>query len=641
MANAKLADILYLIDGHAQMFRAFYAIRNDMTSPVTGEPTNASFAFTGMLIKLFDQFHPQYVAMAIDTPGKTFRDEIYSQYKANREAPPESFEKQIPRMLEITKLFGIPVIGKQGAEADDLIATITRKILDDSQYQNIRIRLVSKDKDLQQLLNDRVSMFDIHTDTTIDTNWLAINKGIRPEQVIDMLTLIGDTVDNIPGVMGIGPKTAAKLIQEYGSLDNLLKNIDRLKGKRRENIEAAMQFFDTARKLVTLNHEIDIMFDLEDARVGNINADTIIRTFKELGFNRHLNDFNRLTQQASDANISQRAGKQQPNESGFFDGLFSTDTNGTDSAQPTPGKTIETNKYNYQAITDKRELDNLVNTLEKQQHISVDTETIGLGHRTELCGISLAWQTGSGVYIPIHSPEPDKHLDKTTIFSKIKPILENPAITKCAHNLKYDFLVLKNAGIRMRGCTFDTMVAAFLTGSHAQSLDHLALAIFQYEMIPISDLIGSKQRGVEQKTFDTVPLEEAVIYAAEDADMTLRLYEHFQGQLKTLDMQELADRVEMPLVEVLAIMEDNGIRVEADILDEQKTELNKRIDQLREDIYTIAGGPFNIDSPKQLADILFNQLKLPAVNRTKTGPSTDVEVLEKLCDMDGIDPTAA
>ncbi len=642
MPIAASHDILYLIDGHAQMFRSFYAIRNEMTSPVTGEPTNATFAFTGMLIKLFDQFHPRYAVMAIDTPGRTFREELYSDYKANREAPPETFEKQIPRMLEITEQFGIPVIGRTGAEADDLIATITQKILDDPGYRNIQIRIVSKDKDLQQLLGDRVTMFDIHTDTTIDTRWLLDNKGIRPHQVVDMLTLIGDTVDNIPGVTGIGPKTASTLIQQYGSLDHLLENLDRIKGKRRENIEEAKPFLETARKLVTLDRHIDLEFDLDKARIGDIRADAIVRLFKQLGFNRHLNDFNRLVKQANDLKVITDSSDSDAGNDSFLVGLFAADDTKTSGDNVNPAVNIPAQRYDkYRAVTTTREMEELADTLIHRPVISVDTETIGLGHHAELCGISLAWESGSGVYIPIRSPEPDSHLDKQAVFSLIGPVLENPDLPKCGHNLKYDLLVLKNAGLRLRGRLFDTMIAAFLTGSPAKSLDDLALAVFQYDMIPITDLIGPRKRGVVQKTFDTIPLKEATVYAAEDADLTLRLYEHFRTELENQGMQRLAEDVEMPLVEVLAVMEDNGIRVEPDILDQQKTSLNRRIVQLRDSIHEYAGGPFNIDSPRQLADVLFNQLKLPVVKKTRTGPSTDIEVLEKLCDMEGLDQAAS
>lgn len=289
---------LYLIDGHAQMFRAFYAIRSPMKSPVTGEPTNATFAFTGMLIKLFEQFRPQYVAMPIDSPGENFRHELFPEYKATRQAPPEEFIKQIPRMLEIAELFGIPVLAEPAAEADDIIATLTRRTLDDPDHGRVQVRIVSRDKDLLQLLGERVVMIDIHKDQIIDPPKLEQDKGILPGQVPEMLMLMGDTVDNIPGVEKVGEKTAAKLLAEWGSIDNLLANIDKIKGKRRDYIEAAAPNFPMTRKLVVLNDHVPLEFDMDDARVGRIDADALLSLFGQLGFNRHQTDLQRLLAQS-------------------------------------------------------------------------------------------------------------------------------------------------------------------------------------------------------------------------------------------------------------------------------------------------------------------------------------------------------
>ena len=258
MQRAASEKILYLIDGHAQIFRAYFAIRGGMSSPVTGEPTHAVFGFAGMLIKLFDQYRPDYVAMAIDTPGKTFRDELYSEYKAHRDPAPDDFQPQADRIFEMTAQFGIPILAVPGAEADDVIATCVRSVLEDPNLANLNVRIVSRDKDFEQLLSERVCLFDIHKDETIDVETLSREKGIRPDQVIDILALMGDKVDNIPGVVGIGPKTAAALIGEYGSIDGILANIDKIKGKRRQNIEAARDQLPLNRKLVTLKKDIEV-----------------------------------------------------------------------------------------------------------------------------------------------------------------------------------------------------------------------------------------------------------------------------------------------------------------------------------------------------------------------------------------------
>ncbi len=627
------AQTLYLIDGHAQIFRAYYAIRAGMTSPVTGEPTNALFGFTGMLLKLFDQFHPQYVAMAMDAPGPTFRDEIYPEYKAQREAPPEDFSAQIPRIQEITQRFGIPIMEQPGAEADDIIATIVRRILDDPRHADVHVRLVSKDKDLEQLLCDRVTMFDIHTDTTIDADWLLAERGIRPEQVVDLLALTGDNVDNVPGVKGIGPKTAGKLLQEFGSIDALLGNLEKIKGKRRENIEAAAAFLPTARRLVTLNEDVDIPFDLEDARAGGVDAAGLRRLFKELGFNRHLRELDRLLGEGAAETAGDVAAEADGDS--FATTLF--DAPEVVEQRPRDPSLSRAEDCDYRAIMTQAELDELVATLKQQELIAVDVETIGLGHRSTPCGVCLAWQERAGVYVPMCSPQPETHLTSEQVLEGLRDVLEDPAIGKCGHNLKYDMLVLRHAGVRLRGVVFDSMIGAFLLNAPGQGMDHLALALLKHETIPIAQLIGAGGRGKEQRTMDQVPLEQITPYAAEDADLALRLTNLMRPQLKVLGMEQLAAEVEMPLIEVLAEMETHGVAVDPAVLDEQKQQLNERIDELRVQIHEAAGEVFNVDSPRQLADVLFSKLKLPVVKKTKTGSSTDYEVLERLRDMDELD----
>ena len=294
MSSPGTGPTLYLIDGHAQIFRAYFAIRGGMNSPVTGESTHAVFGFAGMLIKLFQQFHPSYVVMAIDMPGKTFRDELYPQYKATREAAPEDLGPQIQRILEMTKLFGIPIIGISGAEADDVIATIAHRVVADPACREIDVRVVSKDKDLEQLLNDRVTMFDIHTDTTIDAAALKANKGITPAQVIDMLTLMGDSVDNVPGVEGVGPKTAAELIAQWGTLDNLIAHAGEIKGKRGEKLREAIPRLALSKQLVTLRHDVPIDFELARADVRGLKLELLGPILKELGFNRYQDELRLL-----------------------------------------------------------------------------------------------------------------------------------------------------------------------------------------------------------------------------------------------------------------------------------------------------------------------------------------------------------
>lgn len=656
--DSSASRTLYLIDGHAQIFRAYFAIRGGMTSPVTGEAAHAVFAFAGMLLKFFKQFKPQLVAMPIDMPGKTFRDDLYDLYKANRPSPPEDFHSQEQRIFEMTRMFGVPILGQVGVEADDIIATIVKRVLDDPSLADINIRIVSRDKDLGQLLGPRVTMFDIHTDTTIDEAALLADKGVTAAQVVDLLTLTGDTADNIPGVPGVGPKTAVKLLQQYGSLDLIIENISELKGKMREKFEGALEHLPLSKKLVELKKDCDIPFSLEDSVMGAIDAQGLRHLFKEMGFRRHVADLDALlgissepekaltatqkkaAQKAAEqdagvgtlfgapaAEVSQSQAQSASSSSGLFD----------QAADTTPAEPFATaDDCNYEAILTQAQLDELIVTLGKQKLISVDTETIGLGHQAELCGICLAWTAKHGVYIPMRSPRPELHLSPAVVLEALRPIFENTAIGKTGHNIKYDLLVLRKAGVDLAGIAFDSMIAAHLLNMPGLGMDSLALSQLRHETVPISDLIGPGGRGKVQLTMDQVDLDVVTRYAAEDADITLRLYEKLSPMIEEQKMTKLLAEVETPLINVLARMEEAGIKVNPLELESQKEVLAKRIELLREEIQTVAGVRFNPDSPKQLADVLFVQLKLPVIKRNKTGPSTDVEVLEKLAASDDL-----
>ena len=641
---------LYLIDGHAQMFRSFFAIRTPMTSPVTGEPTGASFAFTGMLLKLFLDYKPDFVAMAIDTKEPTYRNALYPEYKAHREAPPEEFVAQIPRMIEIAEAFGVPVLGVPGAEADDIIATLATRL--SREQPDLCVAMVSKDKDLQQLLSDRVSLVDVHTGDKLDVAGLLEAKGVRPDQIVDLQTLCGDSVDNIPGAKGVGPKTAAALLAEFDSLDNLMANLDQVKGKRKENLEAFREQLPITRQLVTLRQDVELDFDLARCTPDHIDAARLHVIFRDLGFHRHVRDLERLTStKAADDGLASSADPPAPGSStkpavdDMPFGLFAEV-----SSEPEPAAPPLPVNDNYRAITTQAQLDELVQTLQQQAVIAIDTETHGLSHRAELCGICLAWRENQGVYIPVQCPPPEVPpededsqipLPSEKILDALRPIFTDASKLKVAHNLKYDYLVLQHAGLTMHGPFFDTMIAAFLLNEPGLKLDDLALAQFQHPMIPIERLIGPRPSGrnkTPQKSMRDIPLDVITQYAAEDADFTLRLYNRFAPQLKIHGMSQLADDVEMPLTQVLAEMEAAGVRVDPDVLDQQRDQLQTRIDELRDEIHAAAGTPFNVDSPKQLAEVLFTQLGLPVLKKTRTGPSTDAEVLDKLCALEDVDP---
>ncbi len=620
---------LYLIDGHAQFFRAFHAIRTPMSSPVTKEPTNATYGFVGMFLKMLRELKPDFVAVAIDVGGdtETFRSELYPEYKQNRDAMPEALRPQIGRCVSVLEEMGVPVIGVPGFEADDVLATIATRLKDEA-GEEVRIRLVSKDKDLQQLLEaGRVEMFDVHSEDLMDVDRLKEEKKITPEQVIDMLALMGDTVDNVPGVDGVGPKTAAQLIEQYGTLENLLEHAGEIKGKRGEKIRAAAEHLPLSKTLVTLRHDVPLDFDLASAQTSGFGLERLLPVLKELGFNRYQEDVRAMVggEDAADEDKAPKPSAQ------VADGLFSH----LDGDEP-----VRAAKGDYKAITTKKALDALVKTLKGAEVFAFDTETTSLSPmRAELCGVSVSAESGTGFYIPTMLPEGEKHLSEEQVLGAIGPLLEDPERAKCGHNLKYDMLVLRRCGIEVRGAggkLFDSMVSSFLIDSarSSHSMDNLAMALLGRSNIPISELIG---KGKHQRTFDTVTLDRATPYASEDADVSLQLHDTMAPQVRAMKLSKLFEDLEMPLVEVLAELEWNGIIVDPEELGRQEARLNTRIEELRSAIADASPHPFNPDSPKQLSQALFNApdaeppgLGIKPIKKTKTGFSTDVEVLEKL-----------
>jgi DNA polymerase I len=674
---------LYIIDAYAAFFRAYHAIRTPMTSPVTKEPTNMSFGFVGMLLKLLRADpnatpnlaragKPDYVAVALDVSGDrgTFRSRLYPDYKAHRPPPPEDLRPQVDRCLAMLKEIGIPVIGSEGYEADDVMATMVETLR--KKHKDLRIRLVSKDKDLKQLLETgdnpdlpAVELFDIHTDVALSAATLEETTGLRPDQIIDMLALMGDTVDNVPGVEGVGEKTSAQLIKEWGTLDNLLANASSIKGKRGEKLREAADQLALSKQLVTLDRATPIEFSLEQAKVEGFSLAKMIPVLKELGFNRYQEDVRLLmgeptfmataeekaSKSAGDTAAPKRARPEAVNP--FQGGLFDSA-----SSSGVPERRAESGEY--RAITTKAQLAELVKELESARVIAVDTETTSLvPHDAMLCGLCLCTTPGKAVYVPMRSPTPEAHLDEATVLAALRPILEDATKPKVGHNLKYDILVLRNAGVHLRGVSApgqldsptdtawlgdDTMVASYLIDASRSShgMDSLALALLGRTNISITELIGS---GKVQRTFDTVPLELATQYSAEDADVTLQLHEVMRPQLREMDLQPLMQRVELPLVEVLADLEWNGILVDPAELDRQASRLNKQIDgivaSIRAESMAELGRHFDPDSPKQLGVALFNKpedevpgLGLKPVKKTKTGNSTDAEVLESLAQND-------
>ncbi|MHC4993083.1 MAG: DNA polymerase I [Planctomycetota bacterium] len=621
MSAAKKRKTLYLIDGHAQFFRAYHALPVGMASPVTKEPTNLTFGFVGMLLKLLREYKPDYLAVVIDVAGdrESFRSQLYPEYKANRTETPEDFHPQVERCLEVLEQMKVPVIGQEAVEADDVIATLVRRYR--QEHPELDIRVVSKDKDLAQVLGDHVQLFDVHTDVAVTAAQLFKTEGVEPEHVVQILALMGDNIDNIPGVPGIGPKTAAKLVLEYGSIENLLAHIDQIKGKRRENLEACRDQLPLNVELVKLRDDLDVDLDLDRAEVdvGQLPREQLLATFRELGFTRHTEELQRLL--ADEPNGGGAAEPAAPADSLFGDL--------TAPVSAAPGAS--------HVFTTIAELETLGDRCREAGTFAIRIEgDADAAMRANLCGVAVAIEPGEAWYVPVRSPD-GGHLGTEAALATLGPLLEDESISKVGHNLKDDITRLRRHRVRLRGCAFDIMVASYVVDATRAShgLDVLALALLGHACTPRTELLG---KGRDRRAFDAVPLERAAASAAELVDLTLRLRDAFAPQLESLGLRSLFDDVEMPLVDVLSDLEFNGIRVDPEELEQQRVRLAERIDELAGEIQGEAPHPFNPDSPKQLAAALFNRpdhdppgLGLPVQKRGKTGPSTDQEVLERLC----------
>ena len=639
-------DTVYIIDTHAEIFRAYYAIRSGLTSSITGEATHAVFGFAGTLIRILTQLQAKYIVAAIDTPGDTFRNELYSAYKANRSPAPDDLVTQIHRILELLEAFGILTLGKPELEADDIIASVTEAILKDPEARDIDVTIISKDKDLEQLLiGDRVTMLDLHNDKIIDERSLLETKGIKPSQVVDTLALMGDTSDNVPGVEKIGLKTASQLIQQYGSIEGIFENIDKIKGKRRENLEKSRSQLKLSRELVTLKRDATLDFSIEQARIKPLDLQKILPLFQALELKRYEQVVRELAGGDSTSTVSYTSTTRKERVAALAQKTDAILNKGDYD-------TAETGDYS--AIVTLDQLQDLVDTLsETQEIISFDTETDGLERDARLCGLSFSWKPKQGVYVPVRSPHPKDHLDIDTVLSALKPILENPALPKCGHNLKFDASILIRNGVKLQGAAFDTLLASQLVDAQIPShnLDTLALLHLEHKMISFEELTtGSDRTGeatsplqvmdlgelfetvaARQKTIDEVPLEQATIYAAEDADVTLRLYHFLMPKLAEMGITALARDIESPLAPILAEMEYNGIVCDTEELKRQNVVISELVDARQKEIHEIVGYPCNIDSPRQLAQVLFDELGFKPVKRTRGGKvSTDVTVLDAL-----------
>lgn len=586
--NSLEGKTVYVVDSFSLIFQVFHAMQG-MTNP-SGEPVNATYGFARDLVFLLEEKQPDYLFCAFDLPGKTFRHTIYPEYKIHRKEMPEDLRPQIEQIRRLLEAIRIPIVQWEDHEADDVLATMAREI--DQQGGNCL--LVTSDKDCRQLLSDRVKMYNIRKNTLFDRADLAETWGIRPDQVVDFQSLVGDSVDNVPGVALIGPKIARELLTQYETLEGVLDKADEIPGKKRsQNIREGRDVALLSRQLVRLVDDLPLNLDWSTGVPGQGNAEQVAELCHEFGF-----------QSLGEKLIRLSSGESPPPETPW--------------------------EADYRAITTPEAWKSFLADLKKQKRISVDTETTHINPRwAELVGLSFCWSEGEAVYLPLRAPEGEPILDEAMVLEGLRPVLEDPSIEKIGQNLKYDMVVLRGYDIELRGLSFDTMVASYLldAGQRGHSLDRLASRYLHHETIKIKELIGS---GRDQKRMDEVPLELIAPYAAEDADIPWRLHDMLRQRLDTDRLSELCDTLELPLIEVLAELEFTGLRVEPDRLSELSQRYGERMTTLESEIYEIAGHEFNLASPKQLGVVLFDELKLPVIKKTKTGRSTDAEVLETL-----------
>ena len=585
---------LFIIDGYAILYRAHYAlIRNPLITSY-GFHTSALFGFTNQLIKIIKDENPDYLVCAFDSKEKTFRHKIYSDYKANRPEMPEELQKQIPHLWELLDGMNIPVLRKPGYEADDIIGTVTESVLD----KKIQSYIVSGDKDFMQLINDKIFLYtpgkrnsapDIYDKDGVIKKW-----GLPPEKIIDLLALMGDSSDNVPGVAGVGIKTAVKLLKEYDNIESVLDNASKISNKRVHNglINGRDKAF-LSKELVTIIKDVDVDTNVENFLLKSFDQEALGKKFEELEF------YALLKYLAIDA----------------------------------PETFTKKEEKNYQTILDLKALKEMVDELKNAKYVSIDLETTSVNPMlAEIVGISVSYNKNSAFYIPILYPEKKKNNfgvnDLEVVLSIMKEFLENKDIRKIGQNIKYDALILYRHGVKVSNIFLDTMIAAHILNPAAKSykLDALSIEFLNYNMVPIEDLIG---KGKDQITMDLVPLDKISYYAAEDADIVFQLAEIFTPKLEENGQLNFFADIEMPLIDVLMKMENEGVYVDEDLLNEMSLNIGERLDLLVKEIYNIAEEEFNINSTQQLAKILFDDLKLTQIKKRSTAENVLKELVNE------------
>ena len=606
---------LFLLDAYALIYRAYYAFIKNPRINSKGLNTSAVMGFVNTLNEILTKENPTHIGVAFDH-GKTFRDEAFPAYKAQREATPEDIRASVPIIKDIISAMNIPVLQADGFEADDVIGTLATK----AGLAGVPTYMLTPDKDYGQLVRDNVFIFRPRHGGGYETMGPAeVNEkyGLTsPSQVIDLLALMGDSADNFPGCPGVGPKTAAKLIAEFGSIDSLLANTDRIKGKLREKVEAAVDDIRMSRFLATIRTDVPMELNLDELKITEPDADRLNEIFAELEF-KSLADKILKKEKQNVKKVNQQLD------------LFSENTpDESDSVKNTHSRRLENTSHEYKLVDNEEEMRQLLDFFLTQPIVSLDTETTSTNPiDAELVGLSFAAEEGKAFYVPV----PDNREKAETIVNIFKPLYESPQIMKVGQNIKYDMEVLMRYGVNLSAPMFDTMIAHYLLQPEQHhGMDYLAETLLDYETIHIDTLIGP--RGKSQKSMREVPPALVCDYAAEDADVTLRLHNVLKPRLKDAGMEQLFYEIEMPLVPVLAQMETDGVLLDTDALAETSRTFTERMREIEQDIYREAGHEFNIASPKQVGEVLFGEMKIvEKPKKTKTGQYvTSEEVLQQL-----------
>ena len=599
---------LLLIDGSSYLYRAFHAMPDLRNG--AGEPTGAIYGMVNMLRRARTDIAADHLACVFDAKGKTFRDEMYAQYKANRSPMPEDLVKQIEPIHAMVRAMGWPILMVSGVEADDVIGTLASQA-SAAGWETI---ISTGDKDLAQLVNSSVSLINTMTNESLNIAGVINKFGVPPERIVDYLTIIGDSVDNVPGVPKAGPKTANKWLAEYGDLDNLMASADLVKGVVGDNLRASLPWLLRARELLTIKTDCDLsphLPGLDDLHAGTEDASKLRELFERYAFKTWLRE------------VAPDTGKLSGEALELAEGVVATTT--TVRADILQGQ--------YECVVDKVHFERWLAKLQQAQLVAVDTETTSLDAlAAELVGISFSVEAGKACYIPVAHRTGETQLDRAWVLERLLPWLEDASKTKVGQNLKYDAHIFANYGITLQGIAFDTLLESYVLESHLpHNMDSMAERHLGIKTIRYEEVCG---KGVHQIGFDQVDLATACNYAAEDADITLRLHQFLWPQIaENAGLCYVYQQIELPAMRVLGIMETNGIKVDTALLAKQGQTVGKRLLSLETEIHKLAGQPFNIQSPKQIGEILFGQLQLPVIKKTPAGaPSTDEEVLQKLAE---------